>query len=133
MKSIKPGRGPSMMSGIGSIGAAVFGVIWMIAAISMGAPWFFALFGIFFIGMAIMQAVYNLKNATSKNRFSSFDITEANEEGDPLDRIYGKNAGQSKKEDEVSPELERNRFCPFCGSALEENFVYCNQCGKQLP
>ena len=50
MKSIKPGRGPSMMSGVASIGAAIFGLIWTIAAASMGAgP--FALFGLVFIGI----------------------------------------------------------------------------------
>ena len=69
MKSIKPGRGPSMMSGVASIGAAIFGLIWTIAAASMGAgP--FALFGLVFIGMAIASGVYNFKNATSENRYS---------------------------------------------------------------
>ena len=37
MKSIKPGRGPSMMGGLGSIFAGVFGVIWTMAAVQMGA------------------------------------------------------------------------------------------------
>ena len=35
MKSIKPGRGPSMMGGVMGIVVAVFGVIWTAAAISM--------------------------------------------------------------------------------------------------
>lgn len=41
MKSIKPGRGPSAMGAAGSIIAAVFGLIWTGAAVSMGAPIFF--------------------------------------------------------------------------------------------
>ena len=49
MKSIKRGRGPSMMNGLGSLFVSVFGVIWTIAAASMGAPWFFPLFGICFV------------------------------------------------------------------------------------
>lgn len=60
MKSIKPGRGPSMMSGIAGIGAVVFGVFWTIMAVQMGAPIFFAAFGIIFIVMAIVGVIYNM-------------------------------------------------------------------------
>ena len=38
----------------------------------------FALFGVVFIIIAIAQAVYNF-SATSKNRYSVFDITDASE------------------------------------------------------
>ena len=68
MKSIKPGRGPSMMGGIGSVAAVLFGVIWTFAAASMGAPFFFPLFGLVFIGVGIANAVYSFKNATGDNR-----------------------------------------------------------------
>ena len=51
MKHIKRGRGPSAMGAMGSLFAAVFGVIWTIAAVSMGAPWFFALFGVLFVAL----------------------------------------------------------------------------------
>ena len=64
MKSIKPGRGPSAMGAMGSIIAVIFGIFWTIAAASMGAPFFFPLFGVLFIIMGIVQAVYNFKNAT---------------------------------------------------------------------
>ena len=76
MKSIKPGRGPSAMGAMGSIVAAVFGLIWTGAAVSMGAPIFFPLFGVVFVIMGIVQAVYNFKNATSENRYSEFDIVD---------------------------------------------------------
>ena len=79
MRSIKPGRGPSMMGAVGAIGAAIFGVFWIGMAISMGAPIIIPAFGVIFIGMAIAQAVYNYKNATSKNRYSAFDITDEQE------------------------------------------------------
>lgn len=45
MKSIKPGRGPSMMGAFGSAAVTVFGILWTIMAMSMGAPIFFACFG----------------------------------------------------------------------------------------
>ena len=58
MKSIKPGRGPSMMSGVMCIIVGVFGVIWTIGAVSMGAGPIFALFGIVFIGVAVVNGIF---------------------------------------------------------------------------
>ena len=88
MKSIKPGRGPSFMGGISSILVALFGVVWTIIAASMGGG-LFALFGLIFIAYAVVQAVYNFKNATGKNRYSEFDITDVNEETDPFNERFG--------------------------------------------
>ena len=45
-------------------------------------------FGVIFIVIAIAQAVYHFKNAASKNRFSAFDITDSNEEPDPLNQRF---------------------------------------------
>ena len=90
MKSVKPGRGPSMMGGIGSIFAAVFGLIWTCGAASMGAPGFFLLFGVVFIGIGVVNAVYSFKNATGENRYSDFDIVDSHEEPDPLNERFGR-------------------------------------------
>ena len=57
MKSIKPGRGPSMMGGFMGIVVALFGVFWTIIAVSMGAG-LMGIFGIIFVVVAIVQAVY---------------------------------------------------------------------------
>ena len=73
MKSIKPGRGPSMMGGISALFAALFGVFWIIVVLQSGGG-FFAFFGVIFIAMALVQAWYNFHNASQKDRFSSFDI-----------------------------------------------------------
>ena len=89
MKSVKPGRGPSGMKFIGSVFSIVFGIFWTIMAARMGAPAFFPIFGVIFIIMGIVQAAYNYKNATGKNRYSSFDITEDGEEPDPLEQRFG--------------------------------------------
>ena len=125
MKHIKPGRGPSMMGGIMAVVAAVFGVFWMGMAASIGAgP--FALFGLFFIAIAVSSAVYNFKNATQKHRYSVYDITTSEEEPDPLNERFG----EHKQHTEASAD---SRFCPYCGTALQEDFVFCNICGKKLP
>ena len=129
MKSIKPGRGPSMMGGVSSILAAVFGVVWTFAALSMGAGGIFAIFGIVFIAMAVMSAIYNLKNATGKNRYSSFDITEDGEEIDPWNERFGKRRDYNQP----SVNTGESRYCPYCGVRVEGDFAYCNKCGKKLP
>ena len=129
MKSIKPGRGPSMMSGISSILVAVFGVAWTIGAVSMGAGGLFAVFGLIFIAMAIVSAVYNFKNATSKNRYSSFDITDENEEPDPWNERFG----EKRSEAQTATYSSDSKYCPYCGVRVEGDFAYCHKCGKKLP
>lgn len=152
------------MGGIGSIFAAVFGVIWTVAAASMGAPVMFSLFGVIFIIMALVQGAYHWKNATSGERFSEYDIVDSKEEGDPLNRIV---AGEKDKRKAVGGEVHRPeeeaaaiwntvtdresaadrnsaanresaadrrvRFCPYCGTPVEEDFEFCGSCGKELP
>lgn len=128
MKSIKPGRGPSAMNGIGSIFAAIFGIIWTMVTVSMGAPWFFALFGIVFIGMAVFQAVYHWKNATSEDRFSVYDIVDSSEEGDAADRLI-----QREDRGGTIPEKDDVNFCPYCGTPVKPGYAFCAKCGRQLP
>ena len=83
MKSVKPGRGPSLLGGAASAIAAVIGVVWIAVAASMDAPVYFCLFGVVFVVLAIAHALYDLYNATAKRRFSLFDVTEEGEEPDP--------------------------------------------------
>lgn len=130
MKSIKPGRGPSGMSAIGSVIAVIFGIFWTISAVSMGASGFFPLFGILFIIIGIVQAVYHFKNATGKNRYSAFDITDEGEERDPLqDRLFpNENTSQPNHGTEESA-----KFCPYCGASVDKEYEYCPKCGKMLP
>lgn len=128
MKSVKPGRGPSFMGGIGAVVAIVFGIIWTIAAASMGAPVFFPLFGVIFIIVGIVQAVYNFKNATSKQRYSAFDITDDREEPDPLNERFG----NSYSEQPASAADGDANFCPYCGAKVNPDHKYCKHCGKEI-
>lgn len=131
MKSIKPGRGPSMMGGIMSLLMGLFGVIWTVMALDMGGG-IFALFGVVFIIIAIVQAVYNFKNATGKNRYSAFDITDGSEESDPLNDAFGFSGAQESEPPAASSDTG-SAFCPYCGTAVEGDFEFCNKCGKRLP
>lgn len=123
MKSIKPGRGPSMMSGIAGIGAVIFGIFWTILAVQMGAPIFFAAFGIIFVVMAIVGVIYNMNNATGEKRYSAFDIVDEGEEEDPLNERFGRNAKTDRSE---------NNFCPYCGAPVKDTYTFCRKCGRRL-
>lgn len=133
MKSIKPGRGPSMMSGIGSVCSIVFGIFWTILAANMTRGFgmvgvIFPLFGVLFIIIGIFNAVYSFKNATGENRYSAFDITDDTEEPDPLNQHFG---NQPEHTSDAPP--SGSSFCPYCGAPVQNDFAFCRKCGKALP
>ena len=129
MKSIKPGRSHSAFGAVVGIFIALFGVIWTVAAIGIGAPWFFGVFGIGFVAVAIFQVVRNLHNAYGENRYSDFDIVDSEEEPDPYHIKYG------PKEEASAPmhTTSESRYCPYCGKVVSDDFIYCNHCGRKLP
>lgn len=138
MRSIKPGRGPSAMGAFGSVAVGVFGVFWTIMAANMGAPPFFVLFGVVFIGIAVAQAIYHWKNATGKNRMSLYDITDADSEPDPLNRYLGNDARHSARGVQGPDRFDRRQaagsYCPYCGrEAADQAYRFCPGCGKALP
>ena len=120
-----------MMSGVMCVVVGVFGVLWTIGAASIGGG-LFSLFGVLFIVVAIVNAVYNFKNATNKNRYSTFDIVEGNEEPDPLNQRYGEENYQQETATSYEGKSD-SEFCPYCGADVEKEFVFCNKCGKKLP
>lgn len=128
MKSVKPGRGPSFMGGLASIFGIIFGIFWTIMAISMGAPFFFPLFGLLFIGIGVANAVYSFKNATGEHRYSEFDIVDDYEEPDPWNQRFG-----TQQEPPVQGEGGGFAYCPYCGAKLGDGFAFCGKCGKPLP
>lgn len=139
MKSIKPGRGPSGMSFIGSIISIVFGVFWTIIAFSItsnasfgvvGA--IFPLFGIVFIIAGIFQASYHYRNATGKDRFSVFDITDSSEEGDPSEKWINVESEPDNEKENHDPVSHDFNYCPYCGAAIDRTFSFCPKCGKSV-
>jgi len=134
MYSVKPGRGPSLMGGVGSIAVAIGGICWIGFAASIGAPFFFILFGVVFVLVAIVGAIYNFSNATSRDRMSTFDITRDDEEKDPIADALG----YSSAERQTTSTRNRKRkqfegeFCPFCGAQVRDDFDFCPKCGKDI-
>ena len=141
MKSIKPGRGNSAMGVVVGVFVTIFGVFWTITASSMGAPIIFPIFGIGFIIIAGLGVFMNYKNATGKNRYSVFDITEDGEEIDPLEARFGKRKSReindiiNSIDDNKANHIDKNKmkFCPYCGESINSEFDYCMSCGKRLP
>ena len=126
MKSIKPGRGPSMMGGIVGIFMIGFGILWTAFAARAGG--FFALFGVLWTCIAIAMTVYHFKNATGKSRHSTYDILDADEEPDPLNRRFG-----DPQPDTQSDTCAGSNFCPYCGTPAASDYAFCRHCGKKLP
>ena len=131
MKSIKPGRGPSALTGIMGIFMIGFGIVWTVLASRINL--YAAFFGILWTGMAVAVTIYNLKNPTGKNRYSAFDITDDSEEPDPLNQKSGTVQKEEKQNDTNEIRETENRFCPYCGVPVGKEFGYCNNCGKKLP
>lgn len=138
MRSIKPGRGPSRQSFVGSIFVSTFGVFWTIMAftITHEAPFpmvkfIFPLFGVLFTSLGIYQAVYSYKNATGEDRYSIVDIVDEREEGDPS-RAWVRNSSINDGGVESYGKAKPERFCPYCGHGLESDFKFCPKCGKTI-
>ncbi len=128
MKSIKRGRGPSFMGVIGAIIAVVFILFWMGAASSIGAPPIFLCFGLLGIGVAVINGIYDLRNATGKKRYSEYDIVDSEEESDPLNEVFC----EPPEEAPSGRNGEEYGFCPYCGTKREQDHVYCGKCGKRI-
>ena len=98
----------------------------------MGAPAFFPIFGVIFIIMGIVQAAYNYRNATGKNRYSSFDITDEGEEPDPLEQRFG-GTGMPVTILRKRAALPPHPSAPTAAKGVDGGFEHCPKCGKRLP
>lgn len=125
------------MSFIGSIVAVIFGVFWIIltASLASHSPFgiigiIFPLFGVLFVILAIVQAIYHYKNATGKDRYSIIDIVDSSEEGDPADNwIRDKNPGKVEVQNSFNSEIN---YCPYCGARIDNDYAFCSKCGKSV-
>ena len=103
--------GKAMTLGICIFGL-VFSIFWCCMAAAMGAG-FMLIFGIPFVGFMGYRLYIMVQLSREEPE------KEEKQETDPWDR-------PSPKEQPAG-----NRFCPYCGGALEEKFVYCPKCGRK--
>lgn len=119
------------MNAVGSAAAVIFGIIWTALTFSMNAPVLFSMFGLVFVAIGVIQMVYHFKNATGKDRFSSFDITDEYDESDPLNEKFGRQSSAPPPEQQDCEE-ENGNFCPYCGARVKPDYEFCKQCGKKI-
>lgn len=135
MKSMKGGRGPSVIRAVALFGIAVLA---MVALGQSGTPGSVAYAGVkyertslllvIFILMAICGGIWFLYRAFAQNRPSETDVTGGDEEPDQL------NEHSRSENDAESTEKEAagGRYCPGCGQAVPEDANFCSHCGKEL-
>lgn len=105
------------------IGSSIFGLLfacfWCVAAVSMGA-WFMLIFGIPFVGMMVYRLYLCIQYAKTGKK------TSQSKEADPWDRPP---ATDPPKQENTAG--SGNRFCPYCGGGIQEDFEFCPKCGRR--
>ncbi|QDU54028.1 hypothetical protein Pan181_02080 [Aeoliella mucimassa] len=127
------------MGAIVGVFVVAFGFIWTAAAVNMGAPWPFALFGIVFICFAICGIVFNLVNATSEKGIADMEIIHT--EDDPYEQLrqppvesfadHQYTDAPQASPDEAGFVPPEGGFCPYCGTRLKGDYTFCPHCGRQ--
>lgn len=97
----------------GSIYGIVFIVIWCAIAAGMGA-WFMLIFGLPMLGFMIFRLVVMLQKGKKKPQ-------------DPWDQT-----AQPREHWTPAQKTHSDKFCPYCGKELNEDFVFCPTCGRRL-
>ena len=114
MNDKKPNRKPSKMSMVISMIMAAMGVVWTLMALQAQPST--AIFGILWTVIIIGNTIYMYKHGTPSTGFSLTNLT-----------------GGGSSHREAKKEQEGSRYCPYCGAEAEENYEFCNRCGKKLP
>lgn len=98
-----------------SLFGILFAVVWCIIAASMGA-WPMLLFGIPFVGLMVFRTVMGMKQLNAKTGKTP-----------PVEQEPWERPAESQRP--VSE--QQNGFCLYCGSSLEESYVFCPYCGRK--
>ncbi|MBR1759339.1 MAG: zinc ribbon domain-containing protein [Lachnospiraceae bacterium] len=136
----------SLLSTWMSIGIAIFGIVWTIAAIQMDDP-LFASLGVFFIVASVASVAMNIRNiirVEGEIRMEEAKLEEeVSEATEVLHRMYpvfvaseateGETSETSEVADLPKAVEEPTNYCPYCGAKTEEGYLYCRVCGKKLP
>ena len=119
MRNHKPERGPLFFQILVSIFVLVFAVFWTVLA-AQGAG-FMAIFGIFFIVIAIFRIImlYRYATCTDQKDTSAFHSTEQ----PSFDRF---DLGEQTQGEKITA------YCPSCGAKVEKEDRYCGDCGRKL-
>ena len=128
------------MGAVVAFAFALFGIVFTVVAISTmnNSPFrsetsapriIIAAFGIVWVVVTAGSGIYELYNYKAKNRPSIVDITDGNEEPDPLNEYFH---GKYEVESTESPAAKGGMYCPYCGKPIQADFAFCSHCGKEL-
>lgn len=121
MRNNRPDKGPLFVQMLISIFVLVFAVFWTTLAAS-GAG-FMAIFGVFFIVIAVARMVMLWRHAMGKDR-KDFSASHGEEQFDRFDR------GTDSQEEPRS--TTSSAYCPYCGAKVGADFTFCGECGRKL-
>ena len=113
------------------LGTCIFGllfsVVWCSLAAASGA-WFMIIFGLFFVGMMIFRLVVCIKKLQQSRQ-----PAEPWEQTGSTYRSYTQSAEHAQSAySETGYRSPGNNYCPYCGSGIQEDFVFCPKCGRSL-
>ena len=122
---------------LGRLIVAGFGLLWTIGAFSVtaGSPWPLAKiilpgFGILFIIGALTG--HSSENTSSSNEKESSTMESPVEQFNPKEMASSGEAGKPASPVQApSPQSRQKQFvfCPYCGTAQEEDYKICESCG----
>ena len=100
---------------------ACFGIFWAIIAFSImgGDPGVPGVVRILFPGFGILFAILSLMGV----------IGNKNQSGDEEGTAGKSETTLQQQERPAAPREKKTVFCPYCGTALEEDYKVCGSCG----
>jgi hypothetical protein len=160
MRSIKPGRGPSILRGITAALCGIIGLAFLITTIlasnelsnltnkafdglNLGNYGFgfdfgdissgFSIAGIVFsVAFIIMAIVLAVYNFKNATRQNRLSTIDITEPGEEPDPLNLK-YGKIKTSSQPVMDNSQNSFCPYCGTRVNADFEFCRSCGRKLP
>lgn len=121
MRNNRPEKGPLFVQMLISIFVLVFAVFW--TALAASGAGFMAIFGVFFIVIAIARMVMIWHHAAGKDR-KNFSVSGNEEQFDRFDR---------RTESQEEPRSTTpSAYCPYCGAKVGADFTFCGECGRKL-
>ena len=98
-----------------------FGILWTIFAFSImgGDPMVPGVVRILFPGFGILFAILSLMGV----------IGNKNQSGDEEGTAGKPETTLQRQERPAAPREKKTVFCPYCGTALEEDYKICGSCG----
>ena len=136
MKSMKGGRGPSIIRAVALFGIAVLAMVALGQSKTPGSVAYAgvkyertSLLLVIFILMAVCGGIWFLYHAFVQNRPSETDAAGGDEEPDPLNEYFH---GKYEVESTESSAAKGSMYCPYCGKPIQADFAFCSHCGKEL-